>query len=46
MVRVFFPGSVVVDGFLLGVIVGVESVAVWVDELDGVFDLWLWSQYF
>lgn len=39
VVRVFAPGGVVGDGFLFVGVVGVEGVAVGVDEFDGVFEL-------
>lgn len=39
MVWIFAPGGVVGDGFLFVGIVGVEGVAVGVDEFDGVFEL-------
>jgi hypothetical protein len=37
-----FPGARFVDGFLGGGGVGVEGVFGWVDEGDGVLELWGW----
>ena len=39
MVRIAFPGFGGVYGFLFGLIVGVEGVAVGINEFDGVLEL-------
>ena len=43
VVRVLFPGFLILYDFLLVSIVAVESVAGWVNELDGVLELCLTS---